>query len=126
MNIDIEIEGLAISSDLKTRFLQKFLQNLSQLDNDTIDSSICNSLATTVYKKPTDMLNSTYKKVKKTDEPGKCYICYEQVKDNEYKRELKCKHTFHKKCIDRLLNKYHHTKCPLCRKNVFSITHQHI
>ena len=31
-----------------------------------------------------------------------CTICHEKYKKNEGVRELRCKHSFHKKCIDRL------------------------
>jgi hypothetical protein len=127
MNIFIEIEGICIPDNVKNTFLEQFLENITNLNNiENIDSSICNTLASTLYKKPTDMLHSTYKKIKDSDTNSVCNICFASYSVNEYKRELNCKHFFHKKCIDKLLNKYNHTKCPLCRKNVFSIVHQHI
>ena len=45
-----------------------------------------------------------------------CNICQEDYKVKEYKRELVCKHNFHKKCIDKWIK----TKltCPLCRTSM--------
>ena len=43
-----------------------------------------------------------------------CLICIENYKCNELKRILpKCKHCFHKKCIDKWLKKS--ATCPVCR-----------
>ena len=52
-----------------------------------------------------------------------CSICCENVKSNEFLRNLPCKHKFHKKCVDKWLNnllkKSENASCPLCRKNIF-------
>jgi hypothetical protein len=45
-----------------------------------------------------------------------CSICQDEYKIKEYKRELDCKHTFHKKCIDKWLKT--HLTCPCCRINI--------
>ena len=42
-----------------------------------------------------------------------CSICQEEYKPKEYKRELSCKHSFHKKCIDKWLK--NNLSCPFCR-----------
>ena len=43
-----------------------------------------------------------------------CFICMENYKCLELKRELpNCKHYFHKKCIDKWLKKK--ASCPICR-----------
>jgi hypothetical protein len=55
-------------------------------------------------------------KVKKNDIilNESCLICIENYKFNELKRILpKCKHCFHKKCIDKWLKKS--ATCPVCR-----------
>ena len=68
------------------------------------------------YKKK-DILKilGTYKKINKNDDIIKsdCSICNNNFKCNEYKRILpKCKHIFHKKCIDKIIiNQF---KCPIC------------
>ncbi|CAB4312876.1 unnamed protein product [Prunus armeniaca] len=52
-----------------------------------------------------------------------CSICLEEFKDGEECRLLaKCKHPFHKQCVDKwLTNKESKPPCPLCRACVQSI-----
>ena len=57
-----------------------------------------------------------YKKVKNECE-CECPICIEPLSKGEYYRELACKHTFHKKCIDRWFKK-DHSDCPMCRQKI--------
>jgi hypothetical protein len=45
-----------------------------------------------------------------------CSICIDEYKTKEYKRELDCKHMFHKKCIDKWLKT--HLTCPCCRNDI--------
>ena len=55
-------------------------------------------------------------KIKKNDNivHENCLICIENYKCNELKRTLpKCKHYFHKKCIDKWFKK--NATCPICR-----------
>lgn len=63
-----------------------------------------------------------YRKIKSCDSLLKsneiCTICQNSYKMGEYKRELVCNHTFHKKCIDKWFKKNHNT-CPICRYQVF-------
>ena len=60
----------------------------------------------------------SYKRINIDDDLIKCKsscpICLDNYKDKEYKRTLKCGHTFHKKCIDKWIKK--HNSCPICRK----------
>ncbi|KAL6275858.1 hypothetical protein ACE6H2_019459 [Prunus campanulata] len=52
-----------------------------------------------------------------------CSICLEEFTDGEECRLLaKCKHSFHKQCVDKwLTNKESKLPCPLCRASVQSI-----
>ncbi|ONI00233.1 hypothetical protein PRUPE_6G077200 [Prunus persica] len=52
-----------------------------------------------------------------------CSICLEEFKDGEECRLLaNCKHSFHKRCVDKwLTNKESKPPCPLCRASVQSI-----
>ena len=63
------------------------------------------------------------KKIKLDDDLLKCKsscpVCLEKFKDNEFKRELKCGHVFHKKCIDKWIK--HQNSCPICRKQCITI-----
>ncbi|KAK7281044.1 hypothetical protein RIF29_08692 [Crotalaria pallida] len=59
-----------------------------------------------------------------------CSVCLSEFKEGEKVRKLKCKHTFHKDCLDKWLQEYWAT-CPLCRKkllpdDVVSKHRQHI
>lgn len=47
-----------------------------------------------------------------------CSICLEKLILNEGVRKLSCKHTFHKKCIDKWFRHYSLT-CPVCRNKLF-------
>ena len=60
-------------------------------------------------------LKSGYKKIKTGDKfiNQECSICIDKFKEGEYKRDLVCSHTYHKKCIDKWLKK--ELSCPQCR-----------
>ena len=47
---------------------------------------------------------------------NECTICLENFNENEILYELKCKHYYHKTCIDDWLSKKR--TCPLCRLNL--------
>ena len=62
-------------------------------------------------------------KIKKNDSiiDENCLICMEVFKERELKRILpKCKHCYHKKCIDKWLIK--NSSCPVCRDNLIHNT----
>jgi cysteinyl-tRNA synthetase len=64
-----------------------------------IDDKICKSVK---IKKNDDILGTS------------CLICMDEYKEGTFKRLLpKCKHCFHKKCIDKWLKK--NASCPVCR-----------
>jgi hypothetical protein len=56
-----------------------------------------------------------YKLIKSTDQliNQDCSICIDKLLPGEYKRELKCSHVFHKKCIDKWTKS--EFSCPVCR-----------
>ncbi len=58
-----------------------------------------------------------YKRITQKDTVHTCSICLDNFKEGTYKRELCCGHVFHKKCIDKWVQKDH--SCPICRKNPF-------
>jgi len=84
----------------------------------------------TIYKKVDEKVNTKfYIKDLKIDKYYKCKteniycsICCNTVKYTEFIRKLPCKHTYHKKCVDKwlisLLRKSEKMNCPLCRKNI--------
>jgi len=67
-----------------------------------------------------------YEIIKKDDKlllnNSTCNICLNDYKCREYKRVLyKCKHTFHKKCVDKWLVHSKNMQCPLCRVSYCNI-----
>ena len=123
---EIEIEILGISSELQIHFFEEFSRRLNNIHiNSDINDSISKSIITTLYKRPTDRLEKS-KRIKKDEENIQCNICFEQFKENEYKRDVICGHNFHKKCIDKWINKYNNFSCPTCRCNLFSKAQQEI
>lgn len=97
-----------INSDTFVEFNIEFhiLENNSEEDEHNYFKSF-NEINKTLCK-PT--------KIKKDDNIvlENCLICMENYKMNEYKRVLpRCKHYFHKKCIDKWLKKK--SSCPICR-----------
>ncbi len=67
---------------------------------------------------PLNELIPKYRQIKSDDDiiGQVCSICQDEFKPKEFKRELNCKHIFHKKCIDKWLKE--HLNCPFCRTNI--------
>ena len=126
--IEIQIDGIEnISNELQIHFFDEFSRRLNELQqSENINDTISKSLITTLYKKPTDMFKQKFKRIKKSEEDKTCNICLCKFKENEYKREVICNHDFHKKCIDKWINKYNNFSCPMCRCNLFSKVQQEI
>jgi hypothetical protein len=82
--------------------------------NAEIDIDIICKKLLIKYKK--NKLNlGKYTKITNDDTTNTCPVCLEQFKEGFYKRTLRCSHTFHKKCIDKWLNK--NCVCPICRQH---------
>ncbi len=47
----------------------------------------------------------------------KCAICIEEMNEDEEYFDIKCKHIFHKECLETYLKNYNHI-CPVCRNDV--------
>ena len=63
-----------------------------------------------------DHIKQIYYK-KNTFENFECSICFDEFKDNELLKQLKCTHIFHKECLSQwLLNE---NKCPNCNNPCF-------
>ncbi|KAL7144041.1 hypothetical protein ABFS83_08G232000 [Erythranthe nasuta] len=51
-------------------------------------------------------------------EPTECRVCLSVYEEGDEVRKLKCKHTYHKDCLDTWLQQHHSATCPLCRQVV--------
>ena len=64
-------------------------------------------------KNKIDNISQVYYKCNKFDN-FECSICFDEFKENELLKQLRCKHIFHKECLSQwLLNE---KKCPICNK----------
>ncbi len=54
----------------------------------------------------------------------KCMICIEEMNEDEEYFDIKCKHIFHKNCLETYLKNYNHI-CPVCR-NEIGESHPHL
>lgn len=54
---------------------------------------------------------------KSRPEANECTVCLSEIEEGERIRKLRCKHTFHRDCLDQWLQQYWAT-CPLCRTKV--------
>jgi hypothetical protein len=123
--INIEIEG-NITPEIQNSFFNEFKNRLTQeLLKNTIDDSIKRSITSILYKKPTDIFIDKCTRIKKNEEDKVCSICLNNFKKNELKRTLHCNHEYHKKCIDKWINK-NNNSCPTCRSDPFLKVHQQI
>uniref|UniRef100_A0A0E0JGS4 RING-type domain-containing protein n=1 Tax=Oryza punctata TaxID=4537 RepID=A0A0E0JGS4_ORYPU len=71
-------------------------------DEGTLPAECCDRLAVAVYRRGRDAA------------PVDCVFCLSRVDDGEEVRELRCRHVFHRACLDAWLVLPRAT-CPLCR-----------
>jgi E3 ubiquitin-protein ligase RHA2 len=83
-------------------------------------------ITTAQYLKLIDQKNPTVSYTKKKlraltphEATSECSVCLSEFEEGEKIRQLKCKHRFHKDCVDKWLQQYWAT-CPLCRTKVLS------
>lgn len=55
-----------------------------------------------------------YKSRSRQEPPDQCTVCLSKFREGEEIRKLRCKHSFHKNCLDTWLQQDWAT-CPLCR-----------
>lgn len=62
-----------------------------------------------------NLLTARYKRPSEGQkEPAECVFCLSDIEEGEEIRELRCKHLFHRRCLDRWLV-HRRATCPLCR-----------
>lgn len=76
-------------------------------------------ITTTQYLKFIEEKNPTicYTKGLKPDHVVECRVCLSEFEEGDKLRNLKCKHAFHRDCLDKWLQQSCAT-CPLCRTKV--------
>ncbi|KAJ4715643.1 RING/U-box superfamily protein [Melia azedarach] len=103
-------------------FTLLFLQILIQIRSITkvLSKTKHRLITTTQFLKFIEEKNPTVsykKKLKKPSESAECAVCLSDFEDGDKVRNLKCKHTFHRDCLDKWLQQYLAT-CPICRTKV--------
>jgi hypothetical protein len=85
------------------------IQFISQQDGkETLDQTSLNSVSLT------DTFSNLNDEIKKKFDT--CPICFDDFKEDNIIRQIKCNHIFHQSCIDPwLLNESY--KCPVCRES---------
>ncbi|CAK7334493.1 unnamed protein product [Dovyalis caffra] len=77
-------------------------------------------ISTTQYLNYIEEKNPTIsysEKLMRQQDSMECAVCLSEFSEGERVRKLKCKHTYHKDCLDRWLQQCLAT-CPLCRAKV--------
>ncbi|KAM7262033.1 hypothetical protein ACFE04_021110 [Oxalis oulophora] len=76
-------------------------------------------ITTSEYLEFIEEKNPTIQYKKGCLEAMQCTVCLSEYEEGERVRRLmKCKHTFHKECLDKWLQHYRAATCPLCRTKV--------
>ncbi|CAM9001797.1 unnamed protein product [Rhodiola kirilowii] len=89
------------------RTLFKFLSATATASPTSFFQLVEHKVPTTLYK-----LRPPF-----TPESSDCSVCLTKFEEGDKIRKLKCKHIFHKDCLDRWLEQEFAT-CPLCRREV--------
>ena len=97
-------------------------ESISDVSSEETISSGSATLTTVTESEYEDVLVPSFEKIpinviKQSDiSRGDCPICLEPFKLRQHAKKLPCEHMFHKKCIDRWLNRSH--LCPCCRNDI--------
>jgi len=97
--------------------MNQFSSDVSVLTTMLRNPSLYGDVVVGLDKKELDKLsNDTYAKLKENNKHklDTCSICFENFKDEDICRELKCCHMFHTACVDTWLAE--HITCPVCRE----------
>lgn len=94
----------------------------------SITGGVCDSekrlIRTAQYLKLIEEMNPTIRYSRRSSWPtqveqsSECAVCLTELEEGEKVRKLKCKHNFHKDCLDRWLQQQYWATCPLCRTKV--------
>ena len=108
------------TSSLVNLFQSIFNQQPYTTEEDvriTVNDEQLNQLKYKKYEYITDAFCSDNNIVKATE----CTVCLETFKDDDTVIITKCKHLYHKDCINKWLIDYS-VKCPICKNNIIEGT----
>ncbi|KAI4317219.1 hypothetical protein L6164_025109 [Bauhinia variegata] len=94
--------------------LLKLVLLIGHLMSDTQTNTTTQFLKLIEERNPTICFT---RRLKPPDNIDQCRVCLSEFEEGEKVRNLKCKHTFHKDCLDKWLQQCLAT-CPLCRNQV--------
>lgn len=97
MNDNVNINNSNLMSQLFTQIINN--QNQQEDVNVTLDEKDLKSLKILKYNE---------------DIPSSCSICLMDVEKGDEYYDIKCKHVFHKQCLEKWLEDYNYV-CPVCR-----------
>ncbi|KAG8478670.1 hypothetical protein CXB51_028530 [Gossypium anomalum] len=90
-----------------------------------ITGGVCNSETRLIikaqYLKLIEEMDPTIRYSRRSSRPTQveqCTVCLAELEEGEKVRKLKCKHSFHKDCLDKWLQQQYWATCPLCRTKV--------
>ena len=101
-------------------FISLLLLEIVILTRSVIESTLKSHksiISTTQYLRHVEEKNPAVSYSKKSMGQQECAVCLSQISEGESVRKLKCRHTFHKDCLDEWLQQCLAT-CPLCRAKV--------
>ncbi|KAF9681931.1 hypothetical protein SADUNF_Sadunf05G0054500 [Salix dunnii] len=101
-------------------FISFLLLEIVILTRSVIESTLKSHksiISTTQYLRHVEEKNPAVSYSKKSMGQQECAVCLSQISEGESVRNLKCRHTFHKDCLDEWLQQCLAT-CPLCRAKV--------
>lgn len=102
-------------------FKSKLKKNLD-ISHEDLEAYVTDSVKQTIHHWKCLKTLEKYRKVTKHDCSISCSFCFQKFHENQYKRQLPCRHYFHKKCIDKWIFQLNHDNCPICNESVFKCT----
>ena len=106
-------EKLAIAA-VEEQIIKELCSNDNQVNIDKIINEENDKEENNKIKDKIKIIPQIYYK-KNEFENSNCSICFDEFKDNELLKQLKCGHIFHQECLNQWL--INMDKCPFCNQN---------
>ena len=118
MTIEIEIVLRNMNVEIQNEFLRNLKNQINTIHNNMSYNNICNAIQIVLDKKNNTGYFHSTKRVCKDNYNNECNICLSKYKYNQNISKLCCNHEFHHKCINKWIEKYNNTTCPICRTSL--------